>query len=122
MHKGQHPDKDAYSAFGEKDIDGTSELVKILTNVGCTHLYVCGLAYDVCVKETCLDGLRCGSYRLAVIDDCCRGVKPDDITIAKSLITENGGLVTSSDHVLSLVNEGKRSLIMAHYAARCVRV
>lgn len=121
MHKGQHPDKDVYSVFNEKDIDGASELVKILMSIGCTHLYVCGIAYDVCVKETCLDGLQCG-YRLAVVDDCCRGVKPDDITIAKNLITENGGLVASSDQVLSLVNEGKRSLIMAHHAARSARM
>ncbi|KMQ94401.1 pyrazinamidase nicotinamidase [Lasius niger] len=121
VHKGQHPDKDVYSVFNGKDIDGASELVKILMSIGCTHLYVCGIAYDVCVKETCLDGLQCG-YRLAVVDDCCRGVKPDDITIAKNLITENGGLVASSDQVLSLVNEDKRSLIMAHHAARSARM
>ncbi|XP_072753710.1 nicotinamidase [Anoplolepis gracilipes] len=117
VFKGQHPDKETYSVFGEKDANGASELVKILSNISCTHLYVCGLAYDVCVKETCLDGLRCG-YRLAVVNDCCRGVKPDDITISKNLITENGGLIASSDHILSLVNEGNQSLIMAHHAAR----
>lgn len=117
VYKGQHCDKETYSVFGEKDTDGTSELIKIFLDFGCTHLYVCGLTYDVCVKETCLDGLRYG-YRLAVVDDCCRGIKPDDITIAKNLITENGGLLASSDHVLSLVNEGKQSLIMAHHAAR----
>jgi len=80
-------------------------------------LYICGIAYDVCVKETCLDGLRLG-YRIAVIDDCCRGVKPDDIMAAKKLIIENGGLVACSDRILSLVNEDKRSLIMAHHAAK----
>ncbi|GAB1866189.1 nicotinamidase [Camponotus japonicus] len=117
VRKGWHSDKDSYSAFGEKDTDGTSELVKILSNIRCTHLYVCGIAYDVCVKETCLDGLRYG-YRLAVVDDCCRGVKPDDIMISKNLIIENGGLIAPSDHVLSLVNESKQSLIVAHHAAR----
>lgn len=86
-----------------------------MVNASC--LYVCGIAYDVCVKETCLDGLRLG-YQLAVIDDCCRGVKPDDITATKKLITENGGLVACTDRILSLVNEGKYSLVMAHHAAK----
>ncbi|XP_070156461.1 uncharacterized protein [Polyergus mexicanus] len=117
VYKGQQSDKETYSVFGEMDTNDTSKLINIFLKFGCTHLYVCGLAYDVCVKETCLDGLRYG-YRLAVVDDCCRGVKPDDITIAKNLITENGGLLASSNRVLSLVNEGKQSLIMAHHAAR----
>jgi len=69
------------------------------------------------VKETCLDGLQLG-YPLAVVDDCCRGIKPDDITIAKNLIIEKGGLIACSDRILSMVNEGKRSLVMAHHAAR----
>ncbi|XP_011868473.1 PREDICTED: nicotinamidase-like [Vollenhovia emeryi] len=121
IYKGQQSDKEVYSAF-EKDTDDSkpAELVKILTAAGATHLYVCGLAYDVCVKHTCLGGLRLG-YRLAVIDDCCRGVKPDGVTVAKKLITENGGLVTHTDRVLSLVNEGKRSLVMAHHAAKFMK-
>lgn len=118
VYKGQHPDKETYSAF-EKDTDDSSNLEKTLLAIDATHLYVCGIAYDVCVKETCLDGLRLG-YRLAVINDCCRGVKPDDIMTAKKLITENGGLVTCSDDVLSLVNEGKRSLVMAHHTAKFI--
>lgn len=118
VHKGQHPDKEAYSVF-EKDTDNSSNLEKILSAVGPAHLYVCGLAYDVCVKETCLDGLRLG-YRVAVIDDCCRGIKPDDITATKKLITENGGLVMCSDDILSLVNKGKHSLVMAHHAAKFI--
>lgn len=116
VHKGQHPDKEAYSAF---DKHNSSNLEQILPTIGATHLYVCGLAYDICVKETSLAGLRLG-YRLAVIDDCCRSIKPDDITSTKKLITENGGLLTCSDDVLSFVNEGKHNLVMAHHAAKFI--
>ncbi|KAL0111891.1 hypothetical protein PUN28_013239 [Cardiocondyla obscurior] len=118
VRKGQHPDKESYSVF-EKDADGSSELEKILLAIGGTHLYVCGVAYDVCVKTTCLDGLQMG-YQLAVIDDCCRGVKPDDVTATKKLIIETGGLVACSNRILSLINEGKRSLEMAHHAAKVI--
>ena len=62
-----------------------------------------------------MDGLRLG-YPVAVINDCCRSVKPDDAT-TKSYI-ENGALVACSDRILSLVNEGKHSLVMAHHAAK----
>lgn len=102
-------------------MNGPTEIEKILSALGATHLYICGIAYDVCVKKTCLDSLRLG-YRVAVIDDCCRGVKPDDIMIAKSSIVENGGLVADSDLVLSLVNEGKRSLVMAHGIYKLMRI
>nr|XP_012229939.1 PREDICTED: nicotinamidase-like [Linepithema humile] len=117
LYKGRNPDKDSYSVFAEKDADGTSELEKILSTMNAVNLFICGIAYDVCVKETCLDGLQLG-YPLAIADDSCRGVKPDDIKIAKNLIIEKGGLITSSDHILSIVNEGKRSLVMAHHTAR----
>ncbi|XP_012528196.1 nicotinamidase isoform X1 [Monomorium pharaonis] len=118
VYKGQDPDKEAYSGF-EKNTNGPSELEKILKAIGATHLYICGIAYDVCVKETCLNGLQLG-YRVAVINDCCRGVKPDDVTTAKNLIIENGGLVADSDRILSLVNESKYSLTMAHHAAKFI--
>lgn len=117
LYKGRHPDKESYSAFGEKNADGASELEKMLSNFYAANLYVCGIAYDICVKETCLDGLQSG-FPLAVVDDCCRGVKPDDITTTKNLIIEKGGLITSTDRILSIVNEDKRSLVMAHQAAK----
>ncbi|KAL6267852.1 hypothetical protein P5V15_000924 [Pogonomyrmex californicus] len=119
IYKGQHSDKESYSAF-EKGADGSSKLEKILSSIGATHVYVCGLAYDVCVKETCLDGLRLG-YSVTVIDDACRGVKSDNIIMAKKLIIENGGLVACTNRVLSMVNEGKCSLVMAHHTARIIR-
>lgn len=97
----------------------SSEFIKVLSKIGATHLYICGLAYDICVKETCLGGLQLG-YRLAIIDDCCRAANTDNIEIAKKTISENGGLVVPSEHVLSLVNKGKRSLMMAYHAAKYV--
>lgn len=109
--------KEEYSAFNNNNMDGISELVTMLRNIKATHLYVCGLAYDICVKATCLDGLLLG-YRLAVIDDCCRGVSIDDIASAKALLSEKGGLLTHSDDALLLVNKDKRSLVMAYHAAK----
>ncbi|KYM95514.1 PREDICTED: nicotinamidase-like [Cyphomyrmex costatus] len=115
VHKGQDPDKESYSAF--EDAEGSLKLKRILSAVGATHLYACGIAYDICVKQTCLDCLRLG-YPVAVIEDCCRSVKPDSETTTTYI--ENGALVERSDRILSLVNDGKHSLVMAHQAAKFI--
>lgn len=118
IRKGQNPDVEACSVFTGYS-DGGTELEKLLGKPGPIHLYVCGLAYDICVAATCLDGLRLG-YSVAAIDDCCRGTDEANIEANKKLILENGGLIVSSDHVLSLVNEKKRSLVMSHQSAKAM--
>ncbi|XP_035722253.1 nicotinamidase-like [Vespa mandarinia] len=110
IYKGQDPDSDAYSIFTKEN----QEI--ILSKIKATDLYICGLASDVCVKETCLEGLKLG-YNVIMIEDSCRGIDKNKTEEAKKLIMENGGLVTNSNHVLSLVNEGKRSLILDHHAS-----
>nr|XP_031841342.1 uncharacterized protein LOC116430857 [Nomia melanderi]XP_031841354.1 uncharacterized protein LOC116430857 [Nomia melanderi] len=115
--KGKDPEKEVYSAFLEKDSSGSSELLKILRRSDVTHVFVCGVAYDICVKATCLSGLQLG-YPLGVINDCCRGVDPDGIEATKQLILENDGIIIESDEALSLVNGEKRSLLMSHKSAK----
>lgn len=110
---------EAYSAFSDNNFEGSMELQTILKKSAVNRIYVCGLAYDICVKSTCLDGLRLG-YALAVIDDCCRGVTTENIEQTKKLISENGGLITNTNDVLAMVNEGKRSLVMSHQSARTI--
>ncbi|XP_015587924.1 uncharacterized protein LOC107264311 [Cephus cinctus] len=112
IRKGQNPDMETYSVFFDNNAINSTELLNILQEIGITDVYVCGLAYDVCVRATCMDGLRLG-YRLAIIEDCCRGVDPDDVIEARKMISENGGLLTNSKEVPMLVSGEKRSLIMA---------
>ncbi|XP_033220977.1 uncharacterized protein LOC117175378 [Belonocnema kinseyi] len=116
VRKGQNPDMETYSAFFDNNSINSTELLDILKKNNVTDVYVCGLAYDVCVRATCLDGLKLG-YRLVAIEDCCRGVDQDDIAITRKEISENGGLIVNSSEVLSLVNDKKRSLIMAQQGA-----
>ncbi|XP_017795714.1 PREDICTED: pyrazinamidase/nicotinamidase-like [Habropoda laboriosa] len=117
VRKGQNSEVESYSVFFDQNFQGSMELQSILRKSGVNCVYVCGLAYDVCVKATCLDGLRLG-HAIAVIDDCCRGVDNKNSEIAKQLIAENGGLITDSDNVLSIVNGKKRNIIMSHQLAR----
>lgn len=119
IRKGHHPDIEAFSAFTKGKPKECSDLERILSKIGATDLYVCGLALDVCVKATSLDGLKLG-YKLAVIEDCCRGIDNEAMEEAKRIIVENGGLVTNSNHVISMMNERRPSLVMAHHAANVI--
>ncbi|XP_043284769.1 nicotinamidase-like [Venturia canescens] len=116
VRKGQKPDMDAYSGFFDNAAEDSTELLGILNDNGITDVYVCGLALDVCVKATCLDGLRLG-FRLAVVEDLCRGVDCDGVEEARKSILANGGLVTNANNVLSFARGVKRSLVMAQQAA-----
>ncbi|KAI4489532.1 hypothetical protein M0802_011067 [Mischocyttarus mexicanus] len=115
--KGQKSTIEAYSAFTRDKEDSISEMEKVLINVKATNLYICGLALDVCVRYTCLDALKLG-YKVTLIEDCCRGIDNDQMKEAIKCIQEKGGLVTNSDKVFTHVNEWKRSLVLAHFAAK----
>jgi len=52
VHKGTHSEIDSYSAFWDNNKIAKTELAKMLNEMNITDLYVCGLAYDVCVGTT----------------------------------------------------------------------
>lgn len=68
---------DGYSGFSVRDpVSGertATELGRHLEAAGVTRLVVTGLAADVCVKETALDGVRLG-YEVVVPTDATRAV------------------------------------------------
>jgi len=76
--KGDHPEQDEYSAFG------SAGLGPELRRLGVTRIFVCGLALDVCVKATVLDGLRLG-FETSVILTAAR---PVDKTSGERAVTE----------------------------------
>lgn len=70
-----------------------------------TDIYVCGLAYDVCVGATAVDAMSAG-YRTILIDDCCRGVDLIDIENTKEKVNSNFGVIVSSSNVKAMA-EGR---------------
>jgi len=59
--------KDAYSAFED------TELAEEMQKNNINTIYVCGLATDVCVRSTVLDGLKLG-FRIIVVSDAVKAV------------------------------------------------
>ena len=49
IYKGVNPNLDSYSAFFDNSKLGKTCLEELIRNEGCTDVYVCGIATDVCV-------------------------------------------------------------------------
>jgi nicotinamidase/pyrazinamidase len=70
--KGEHAA--AYSGFEGKASDGTP-LADWLRKHEVTHVDVCGLATDYCVRATALDAVQNG-FETSLLEELCAGVAP----------------------------------------------
>lgn len=97
IKKGTNPDVDSYSLFFDNQRLSETTLNAQLKAKGISDVYVCGLAYDVCVWFTARDAIGHG-YRTILVEDCCRGIDLKTIADAKQeLNAENGVIVTSKE-------------------------
>jgi len=71
--KGEH--QAAYSGFEGRTVDG-SELGPWLREQEVTHVDVCGIATDYCVRATVLDAVAAG-FATRLLSDLCAGVAPE---------------------------------------------
>jgi nicotinamidase/pyrazinamidase len=71
--KGFRREIDSYSAFLENDHVTPTGLAGYLRERGLTRLFLCGLAYDFCVRFSAIDGTALG-FECIVIEDASRAV------------------------------------------------
>ncbi|XP_045779395.1 uncharacterized protein LOC123876971 [Maniola jurtina] len=105
VYKGTNPEVDSYSVFWDNKKLTDTSLSTQLRSRGATDIYICGLAYDVCVGATIADALAIG-YRAILIDDASRGVDLADIERTKQTIINNNGVIVESHQILAMV-EGR---------------
>lgn len=67
VSKGVDANEEAYSGFSG------GALAEDLRNWGVERIFVCGLATEICVKHTALDGVDNG-FQVVLIENACRGV------------------------------------------------
>jgi nicotinamidase/pyrazinamidase len=84
--KGEHAA--AYSGFEGRAPDG-SALADWLRGHEVTHVDVCGLATDYCVRATALDAVKNG-FDTTVLGDLCAGVAPETSTRAVEEMRDAG--------------------------------
>jgi len=73
LRKGFRRHIDSYSAFLENDHTTPTGLAGYLRERNLTRLFLCGLAYDFCVRYSALDGHALG-FETIVIEDATRPV------------------------------------------------
>jgi len=73
LRKGFRREIDSYSAFLENDHFTPTGLAGYLRERGLTRLFLCGLAYDFCVRFSAVDGVALG-FECFVIEDATRAV------------------------------------------------
>ena len=99
VHKGVHPDIDSYSAFWDNNKMSQTTLAERMREKKITDLYVCGLAYDVCVGATAKHSLEHG-YRTILVEDGCRGISVEDILSTRDKLVEEHAVVVNSSQVV----------------------
>ncbi|HMF53723.1 MAG TPA: isochorismatase family protein, partial [Edaphobacter sp.] len=73
VRKGFRRQIDSYSAFLEDDHTTPTGLAGYLRERGLKRLFLCGLAYDFCVRYSAVDGTNLG-FECIVIEDATRAV------------------------------------------------
>lgn len=73
IYKGQSTDVDSYSAFWDNGNLHQTDLFLQLLNNGIVDVYLCGLAFDVCVAYSAADAAMFG-FKTFVFEDACRSV------------------------------------------------
>ncbi len=97
VRKGFRPGIDSYSAFFENDHVTRTGLSGYLRDRGFRHIYLCGLAFDFCVKWSALDARREG-FAATVIEDGCRAIDLNGSAAAarRELAAAEVAIVTSA--------------------------
>ena len=100
LRKGTDLEVDSYSAFLENDRGTTTGLAGLLKELGVTRIFLTGLATDVCVRATALDGRGAG-FRVVVLKDACRpvDVPPGSLNRALEEMRDQGVLILCTDEL-----------------------
>jgi len=100
LRKGTSPEVDSYSAFVENDRKTTTGLAGLLRELGVQRLFLSGLATDVCVRATALDGRGAG-FQVVLLEDACRpvDVPPGNLARALRRMLDTGVRVSLTDEL-----------------------
>jgi nicotinamidase-related amidase/Ca2+-binding EF-hand superfamily protein len=105
IYKGTKKNIDSYSAFFDNIKANDTGLTKLLEDQGITHVYVCGLVFDICVKSTALHGAEMG-FHTSVICDASKPFVEAEVENTKEQLVQAGCKLVTSDQVADLCKGG----------------
>jgi len=91
LRKGFRANIDSYSAFLENDHFTPTGLAGYLRERGLKRLFLCGLAYDFCVRFSAIDGTAL-DFECLVIEDATRAVDLPGSVLATDRAFEEAGI------------------------------
>ena len=101
VYKGTDPRVDSYSAFYDNQKLHLTTLLESLRAQKVTHLFVTGLALDICVAFTALHAAEEG-FVVTVVSDACAGVTDEGIAEKMEAFANSGISVAKSSEVPAL--------------------
>ncbi|KAK9746999.1 EF-hand domain pair [Popillia japonica] len=116
IYKGIHSEIESYSAFWDNDRLCDTTLYTELRQRDVTDVYICGLTYEVCVRETALDALNLG-YRTILIDDCILGRDVHSTEVTKQYLLEHNAAIVNTNKVKGMVEGRDRRPELGYYLA-----
>lgn len=112
VNKGVDPRVDSYSAFYDNQKLHQTNLLAELRRHEVTHVFVTGLAFDVCVAFSALHAAEEG-FVTCVIDDACAGVTHEGIAEKKQAFGEAGITIATSAEVAGLFEQSSLQEVSA---------
>jgi len=103
VFKGTDPNVDSYSAFWDNEKSSETKLDQMLKKHGIEEIVLTGLAFDICVGNTALDGAAKG-YKVTVFEDATRSITHEGYKIMKEKMMKNGVRIAKGN----LLNTGIR--------------
>jgi nicotinamidase/pyrazinamidase len=101
LRKGFRRYIDSYSAFLENDHFTSTGLAGYLRERGLQRLFLCGLAYDFCVRFSAIDGTALG-FECLVIEDATRPVNlPNSVAETNAALSTAGVQRIQSRQILA---------------------
>jgi nicotinamidase/pyrazinamidase len=101
LRKGFRRHIDSYSAFLENDHFTSTGLAGYLRERGLQRLFLCGLAYDFCVRFSAIDGTALG-FKCLVIEDATRPVNlPNSVAETNAALKTAGVERIQSQQILA---------------------
>ncbi|MCD8313704.1 MAG: isochorismatase family protein [Bacteroidales bacterium] len=88
FYKGCDRSCEQYSGFEGRNESGQS-LAEVLELLDIQNVYVCGIATEYCVRNTCMDLLHAG-FKVCLLSDCLAWVNRDDHLAALSEMRSSG--------------------------------
>ena len=103
VFKGTQSHVDSYSIFFNNATSEETHLNEKLKQLEITDIYICGIAYDVCVAATANDAIQL-NYRTIVIDEICRGIDQENIEKTKLDLTNKNCAIVNLKEVIDMLS------------------